>query len=454
MSLHTAQAAVQPTPPQPLPQDANAQQGQQNQDAPTAPAPAPAMVQMPAQAPLNPPDSPALGLAREDDSSDSDSNELPHSPPDVVIRHSNNSSAKQNSVSTELITMIAREGNLQYLHDMLQFADTPLPYVQQPLIYWIVRQVAGSEADDSTHALGIDIVSKLIDLGASVTLSEEDYSDAMDIALESHNEALFSILLEGGIQQGSVTATDKSRLLTKACKNNNVALTNILLMQGADPNNGDLFGRTPLHIACEKGDVNLVSTLIGAGARPDAIERLSGNTPLMVACVHRNDTVIQWLAVNCPVGVIQQTNLEDKPPLYFAAMYGNPTSFQALLDAQVGLHQLELDKTVLKGFAVNKHKIPEWQRRLSLFLQHLPDIDAADADGRTLLFYAARTGDVELVSALIDFGANPLHVDNSGRTANDYGVMFTDSNAVFFFLEEVKAAHRARIPRNSNSSAD
>ena len=447
MSLHTTPTVPQPGTPQPLQPNTITQQ---NQETPGATAPA--MVQT--SAPPNPTHPLAFGQEREDDSSDDDSVDLPHSPPDVAIRSGNSSSANAHSVPPDVITMIARDGDLQRLHDALLYADTPFSNLQQPLIYWVVKQMVESKDNEATNTLGIDIIKRLVALGASVTLSEENYIDALDIALEHNNEALFSVLLEASVNQGSIIDLDKSRLLKKACNNNSAAMAQLLLIHGADASSADLFGKTPLHIACEKGDVNLVSMLTAAGAQLNAIDRITGNTPLLVACIKGNNPVVQLLAGHCPIGVIQHTNLAGKPALYFAAVHCNLDSFQSLLDAQIGAHQFELDKIVLKGFTTNKQKIPEWEQRLTLFLSRLPDIDSVDADGRTLLFYAASSGDMELVEALIDLGANPLHVDNSGRTASDYGVMFSETNDVFFYLEEVKATRRANIPRDSNSSAD
>ena len=42
------------------------------------------------------------------------------------------------------------------------------------------------------------------------------------------------------------------------------------------------------------------------------------------------------------------------------------------------------------------------------------DIDQVDRNGRTLLCWAAKTGDYETVSKLLSYGANPNHVENSG----------------------------------------
>lgn len=69
-----------------------------------------------------------------------------------------------------------------------------------------------------------------------------------------------------------------------------------LLAAGADPNQPNDRGWTPLHDAGYRGDEELVSLLLGAGARPDAEAHGAGGTPLAVALFWGNHPAADRLA--------------------------------------------------------------------------------------------------------------------------------------------------------------
>ncbi|XP_073859912.1 ankyrin repeat domain-containing protein 54 isoform X3 [Macaca fascicularis] len=68
-------------------------------------------------------------------------------------------------------------------------------------------------------------------------------------------------------------------LVLKALHMNSVQL---LLDHGADPNQRDGLGNTPLHLAACTNHVPVITTLLRGGARVDALDR-AGRTPLHLA---------------------------------------------------------------------------------------------------------------------------------------------------------------------------
>jgi ankyrin repeat protein len=71
-------------------------------------------------------------------------------------------------------------------------------------------------------------------------------------------------------------------------------IVKILLGAGANPNVPALNGTTPLHVAAEKGYVNVVVLLLAAGANREA-RNAQGQTPAMLAEQHNQRTVLQML---------------------------------------------------------------------------------------------------------------------------------------------------------------
>ncbi len=72
--------------------------------------------------------------------------------------------------------------------------------------------------------------------------------------------------------------------LHKMSKKGDVTEVERLIAAGADVNNRDYYGKTPLHHACSRGRVKIVEILIASGANVN-ITNIYGNTPLNDACI-------------------------------------------------------------------------------------------------------------------------------------------------------------------------
>ena len=72
---------------------------------------------------------------------------------------------------------------------------------------------------------------------------------------------------------------DDPVVLHAICTNGSHEHITQLVADGADINQADGFGNTPLHHACEIGDLALAQLLLSLGAAPNATNR-DGYTPL------------------------------------------------------------------------------------------------------------------------------------------------------------------------------
>ncbi|CEM28323.1 unnamed protein product [Vitrella brassicaformis CCMP3155] len=102
----------------------------------------------------------------------------------------------------------------------------------------------------------------------------------------SENRNVVSILLHS--KPSLIHATDKHErtglyyaVLSRHWSGQDI--TKLLLAKGADVNARDLYGRTPLHYACEDGQSKVVPLLLRNGADPHIQNTVSRKSPLQMA---------------------------------------------------------------------------------------------------------------------------------------------------------------------------
>ncbi|XP_060961425.1 potassium channel AKT1 isoform X2 [Cannabis sativa] len=159
-----------------------------------------------------------------------------------------------------------------------------------------------------------------------------------------------------------------------AATRNDDLLLQRLLNRGSDPNEPDVNGRTAMHIAAANGNEHCVVLLLEYGANPNATDLL-GNVPLGEAIQGKNEAIIKLLLEN-----------EAEIP---SRDFGR---FACILVEQ---NNLEL---------------------LRMFADYGYDVTMPKIDGTTALHAAVCEGNAEIVSFLLEKGANIDKPDNNGWT--------------------------------------
>jgi len=150
--------------------------------------------------------------------------------------------------------------------------------------------------------------------------------------------------------------------LFKAAESGDVGLAAKLLKEGADPNGGDVFGRTPLHFAAEGGHVAVVELLLQHGADP-SFQDEDGNAALHLAALRGwRDVAYVLLRHGADPNA---RNAKGKTPLHLAAEGG----------------YLEV---------------------VELLLQHGADPNAQDNNGYTPLHFAAELRNIDVVEFFVE----------------------------------------------------
>ncbi|XP_041931484.1 L-asparaginase-like isoform X1 [Alosa sapidissima] len=185
------------------------------------------------------------------------------------------------------------------------------------------------------------------------------------------------------------------------------------LLERVDIDTAGYDGSSPIHRACEKGNVGMLKYLLSKGASCNLSDR-NGNTPMTLAIKKRHlDTVMQ----------LQK---------FGGSIY--------LDSVRIGM---ELNKAVLdRDYLMLK----AWHHAGV-------DMDQADYNGRTAMHTAVRNRDPGMVSKLLEYGATPLELDVWGWTAVDEAKKhhLTDILMLFhpLFTEKFTNSHLYQLYKES-----
>ena len=249
---------------------------------------------------------------------------------------------------------------------------------------------------------------------------------------------------------------------------------------------------TALYIACDKGQLKLVSLLLSIGANINAVTE-RGTTPLMVACKSRDHGIVQrllqqptidvnavdlygWSALHFSVYATlnivtalvtkgANPNIKDKScrtPLDYAIRQSNIDVVSALLQSvqklpthEIPIHLACKDSTaevvdvlIQYGADINRKlngmtplmvacKRGHYGIVQRLLQEPNIDIDAVESiSGKSALHFAILTS--EIVTALVTKGANPNIMDESGFTPLYYAIRHKNIDVVSALLQSVK----------------
>lgn len=107
----------------------------------------------------------------------------------------------------------------------------------------------------------------------------------LERAIETEQASLVKALLRLDANSkpdlGRAVTYSGDAFLHRACTRRNPELATALIGQGADPNQADRSGRTPLHHACQSGSIAVVNALLGVNGLNIMSEDDKGETPLM-----------------------------------------------------------------------------------------------------------------------------------------------------------------------------
>jgi ankyrin repeat protein len=233
------------------------------------------------------------------------------------------------------------------------------------------------------------------------------------------------LLLEAGADVNAIDELGATPLWV-ACSEVGPSMVEILLKAGASPNAALMSGETPLMAAAHVGNVGVVRSLVEAGGDVNAVESGRQQTALMWAAAEGHSDVIEVLlkaganvharsavrsltvSLSHSLARIYDKNLIIEIPqggytaLLFAALQGEIDTTRVLLEGGANVNDAAPVGTSALVLAAHSG-----HGALGAFLlQKGADPNAAGA-GYAPLHAAILRRDVELVKALMKYGANP-----------------------------------------------
>ncbi|MEM1009073.1 MAG: ankyrin repeat domain-containing protein, partial [Myxococcota bacterium] len=255
------------------------------------------------------------------------------------------------------------------------------------------------------------ILQLLISKGADLNAPTPDGLSPLIHAIQRGRESSCALLLELGADLNRLYKGWSSIFYT--ISGNHAELTKQLIEAGANIDQEDEIGRTPLLVAFGESAMEVVETLVEAGANVHSLDTRQQSTLHWSACLGE----LEWCKKMLRAGVaLNAQSVSGHTPLTLALSGNYPECAVFLVRQQANLllPSGEEQKTALHWLAQRG-----WTEILceALATQKLQTIDVPDKNGGHPLAYAASTGHADTVQLLVQRGANPNATFSSNTTA-------------------------------------
>ncbi len=237
-------------------------------------------------------------------------------------------------------------------------------------------------------------------------------------ALSRRDEARVVALLRDGADIEEHNSHGWTPLMA-ASLHGQVDLARLLLDHGTDLHAVNAEGKSAIHYAAMRGGAEAVRLLVRHGAGVNAADTFGAYTPLHLAAAHCNrETVQETCAALLAAGAdVDARTKWGTTALWSAAVAGRGDLVDFLLRHGADLETRDQEGRTVLIFVAKHGSIGDMVGRL---VAHGADVNAQDAAGRTALMYAALSARRSAIDALLDSGADINRQDVRGATALMY----------------------------------
>ena len=254
----------------------------------------------------------------------------------------------------------------------------------------------------------VESVTVLLDAGADPTISNRGQKTALDMAEAAGHSETARILSES-IAKWDNQQIDPAADLQSAAQRGHLPTLRALLAGGADPNEPDARGATPIVLV---RDAQVIHALVEAGADP--------NAALLGAVRSGEADAVTALLES---GASPDGDGERFTPLYYAVSGGYVDTVRALIIHGAQLRCTEDDASCLGTVAYGKPRDEKTGKPAQLEIARMlldagANVREKNSSGMSALTKVAGKGNIELVQLLLDHEANP---DDGLRLAAESG---------------------------------
>lgn len=308
---------------------------------------------------------------------------------------------------------------------------------------WIYVDTNDFESYPKIHTYYREINSKLLVEGLFDSLVETSDKNLIRIEiisnipeLKKYRNEFFSLNSQFLLtrQQALLADYNQFTLLHMACRHQDLTSTEILLGLGAEINKETKSGKTPVAFVCRNGNLSLLLKLIEYGADINPTNSSEGN-PFLYACRNGYVELVKELIAR---GVdVNQQGFQNTSPLNEACKHGHLSVVKELLQQKnILVHTLDLNRMTPFLYACLYH----YTDIAKLLLAH-PNVQEnlyQHAQLNKAMFYAADTGNVELIEILLTKMRDRIEANQFyyGRTMLLQAARRGHTHAVQFLLKK------------------
>ncbi|KAL3869224.1 hypothetical protein ACJMK2_041932 [Sinanodonta woodiana] len=199
------------------------------------------------------------------------------------------------------------------------------------------------------------------------------------------------------------------------------------LVRTKDINSCDEDGKTPLHVACEKSQLDTLKTLLTLGADVNKVDRENGRTALHYACLTGRTDIVDELLRQ---GAVVFTNAADEiNPLHLASDHIEVIKQLCSVHGEIRCRNKDESEPIHFAALRDRHEILEQMVTLGA------DINAKDWLDATPMHYAARGGGARAIQKLHELGAPIQPKDYRGNTPLHYAAMHNQDSTIAVLSE-------------------
>ncbi len=276
----------------------------------------------------------------------------------------------------------------------------------------LITQTPIEIADEATEALRKKDTQAFLDILANKITDVDIVNSKGDplllVAATLGNYAAVQELILSGVDVNKPNAFTKDTALLRSLYNGHTKIAQRLVYSGADINAKNNYHHSPLYVALEKQNVDVIELFLTSGVK-------EGLTPeyLFRSAANKNEMgVLAMLKGGINPNIV---NEKGNTPLIISASLGDLPSLQDLLAYRANVNTANQGGNTALIYAA-RYNHPEVIKMLLIpqTMQAPLDVNAQNKEGETALYWGAAKGHVEVVKRLLAAGADPTIAANNG----------------------------------------